>query len=167
MILTVLSFLLIASYTVGVCVSTHGIPNSISESYYKIKHKFWFAVATIGTASMLMPSILERTPESFQFLAFLMCAGLCFVGVAPNFKAGLDRPVHIVATTIAALCSQIWVALTCPWLLLVWLAWLLYIGVRIKQVWNGDWWYSLVLCKPLFWAEIICFSMVYFELIIM
>lgn len=160
MILILLSLSIITSY-VGVMVFRLGVPYSISDTYYSLEHKIWFGFSMIGTAVLLMPAILDRTPESFQFLAFLMCAGLCFVGVAPNFKAGLDRHVHIVATSIAALCSQVWVALTLPWLLLVWLAWFLYIGVRIKQVWNGNLWYSFVRCKPLFWAEVIAFGMVY------
>lgn len=160
MILIFLSLAIITSY-VGVMIFRLGVPYSISDTYYSLEHKIWFGFSMIGTAVLLMPAILDRTPESYQFLAFLMCAGLCFVGVAPNFKAGLDRPVHIVATSIAALCSQVWVALTLPWLLLVWLAWFLYIGVRIKQVWNGNLWYSFVRCKPLFWAEVIAFGMVY------
>lgn len=162
MILTVLSFLLIASYTVGVCVSTHGIPNSISESYYKIKHKFWFAVATIGTASMLMPSILERTPESYQFLAFLMCAGLCFVGVAPNFKTGLDRPVHIVATTIAALCSQAWVLLAQPWIMVLWIVYVMWIVFNFnKSSLMLSFYNRLTSTKPLFYAEVVMIITVY------
>lgn len=164
MILIFLSLAIITFY-VGVMIFRNGIPYSISDTYYSLEHKVWFGFSMIATALLLMPAILERTPESYQFLAFLMCAGLCFVGVAPNFKAGLDRPVHITATTISALCSQAWVALTCPWLLLIWFAWLLYIGVRIKQVWNGNWWYSFVNCEPLFWAEIICFSVVYANLL--
>lgn len=164
MILILLSLFIIASY-VGVMLFKNGIPYSISDTYYSLEHKAWFGFSMIGTAVLLMPSILERTPESYQLLAFLMCAGLCFVGAAPNFKAGMDRPIHIIATSIAALSSQIWVALTCPYLLLVWLAWFLYIGVKIKQVWNGDLWNSFVKCKPLFWAEVIAFGMVYIALI--
>ena len=160
MILIFLSLAIITSY-VGVMIFRNGIPYSISDTYYSLEHKVWFGFSMISSALLLMPAILECTPESYQFLAFLMCAGLCFVGVAPNFMEGLDRPVHIVATTIAALCSQVWVALTLPWLLLVWIAWLAYVGVRLRQVWDGDLWYSFVKCKPLFWAEVIAFGMVY------
>lgn len=165
MILILLSLLIIASYT-GVMIYRNGIPYSISDTYYSLQHRFWFGFSMITTALMLMPAILERTPESYQFTAFLMCAGLCFVGVAPNFKEGLDRPIHIAATTVAALSSQAWIALTEPAMLLIWVGWILYVSVRLKQVWDGDLWYSFVLCKPLFWAEIIAFGMVYAELVI-
>lgn len=165
MILILLSIAVILTY-VGVMVKRNGIPYSISDTYYSLEHKLWFGFTMTATALLLMPALLSATPESYQFTAFLMCGALLFVGAAPNFKAGMDRPVHIVATTIAALNSQIWIALTCPCLLLVWIAWALYVGVRLKQVWNGDLWYSFVLCKPLFWAEVIAFGMVYAEVMV-
>lgn len=165
MILILLSIAVILTY-VGVMVKRNGIPYSISDTYYSLEHKLWFGFTMTATALLLMPALLSATPENYQFTAFLMCGALLFVGAAPNFKARMDRPVHIVATTIAALNSQIWIALTCPCLLLVWIAWALYVGVRLKQVWNGNLWYSFVLCKPLFWAEVIAFGMVYGTLFI-
>lgn len=165
MILIILSMTVIFIY-VGVMVKRNGIPYSISDTYYSLEHKLWFGFTMVATALLLMSPLLSATPESYQFTAFLMCGALLFVGAAPNFKAGMDRPVHIAATAIAALNSQIWIALTFPWLMLVWIAWILYVGVRLKQVWNGDLWYSFVLCKPLFWAEIIAFGMIYLSLLI-
>lgn len=106
----------------------------------------------------------QNTPEIYQFLAFLMCAGLCFVGVAPNFKNGLDRPIHIAGASIAGLCSQIWTTLEEPFALFMWLAWILYIGISIKKNWKGDLISCFVKCKPLFWAEVIAFAIVYFTL---
>lgn len=160
MTLILLSLAVILTY-VGVMVYRNGIPYSISDTFYSLQHKFWFGFTMAATSLLLMPSLLPATPESYQFTAFLMCGSLLFVGAAPNFKAGLDRPVHIAATTVAALCSQIWVALTQPCLLLAWIAWALYVGVRLRQIWNGSLWNSFVLCKPLFWAEAIAFGMVY------
>ena len=109
-LLTVLSLLLIVSYTIGVCAYTRGIPYSISETYYKIKHKFWFAVATIGTAALLMPAILEVTREQYQFLAFLACVGMILTGAAPNFREGIERKIHIAGAFICLVFSQLWVA---------------------------------------------------------
>lgn len=161
MILIILSMSVILIY-VGVMVfKTKEIPYSISDTYYSLEHKLWFGFTMTATAILLIPALLSATPERYQFTAFLMCGALLFVGAAPNFKAGMDRPVHIVFTTIAVLNSQIWVALTQPYLLLVWIAWILYVGVRLKQVWDGDLLHSFVLCKPLFWAEVIAFGMVY------
>lgn len=165
MILILLSLAIFLTY-VGVMIKRNGIPYSISDTYYSLEHKMWFGFSMIATAVIVMPEILDRTPEEYQFVAFLMCAGLCFVGTAPNFKVSIDRPIHITATTIAGLSSQIWIALTVPWLLLVWVVWLVYVGVRLKQVWSGSFWNSFVKCKPLFWAEIIAFGMIYLSLLI-
>lgn len=165
MTLIIISFLIITSY-VGVMIYRKGIPYSISDTYYSLEHKVWFGFSMIATALLLMPSILDRTPENFQFLAFLMCAGICFVGVAPNFKAGIDRPVHIVSTVISAVCSQLWLALVItPYSLLVWLVWLAYEVIMVKKVWNGHFINSFILTKPLFWAEAIAFLSVYIGLI--
>lgn len=165
MILIIISFLIITSY-VGVMINRQGIPYSISDTYYSLKHKLWFGFTMIFTAGLLMPSILNRTPETYQFTAFLMCAGLFFVGLAPNFRKGMDRPIHIGATTVAAICSQVWVVLSQPFVLIIWLAWIAYIIVRIRQVWNGVLWTSFVICKPLFWAEVIAFFTIYLSLFI-
>ena len=127
MILIILSMAVILTY-VGVMVyKTKEIPYSISDTYYSLEHKLWFGFTMTATALLLMPALLSATPESYQFTAFLMCGALLFVGAAPNFKAGMDRPVHIADTVIAALNSQIWVALTCPWMS----------PVRQAMVWAG------------------------------
>lgn len=166
MILIILSLAIIATYVL-VMIFKKGIPYSISDTYYSLEHKLWFGISMAATALLLMPSVLDLTPSSYQFTAFLMCAGLIFVGAAPNFKAGLDRPVHISATSVAALNSQIWIALTEPWLLLIWIALIVYLAIKLKQVWNGNLKQSFVLCKPLFWAEITMFAMMYIELLLM
>lgn len=159
--LIILSLIVIASY-VGVMIRRNGIPYSISDTYYSLEHKAWFGFSIISTALLLMPSILERTPESYQFLAFLMCAGLCFVGVAPNFKAGLDRPVHIVATTIAALCSQVWVVLTQPWIMALWIVYVMWIVFNFNKSSPMLSFYNrLTSTKPLFYAEVVMIITVY------
>lgn len=166
MILILLSLAIILTYVGVMIFKTKGIPYSISDTYYSLEHKVWFGFSMITTALLLMPAILNRTPESYQFLAFLMCAALCFVGVAPNFKAGMDRPVHIVSTVISAVCSQLWLALVItPYSLLVWLVWLAYEVIMVKKVWNGHFINSFILTKPLFWAEAIAFLSVYIGLI--
>lgn len=166
MILVAASFIIIALY-VGAMIFKLGIPYSISDTYYSLEHKFWFGFTMCATALLLMPAILERTPDNLQFLAFLMCAALCFVGVSPNFKKGLDRPVHITSTTICAVCSQLWVGLVfTTWMYLIWLIWLAYVIIMIKRLWNGHLINSFIYTKPLFWGEITAFLTVYIGLIL-
>lgn len=164
MILILISLAIILTY-VGVMVKRNGIPYSISDTFYALEHKLWFGATMWLTSLLLMPSILNFTPDSYQFLAFLMCAGLMFVGVAPNFKQGFERPIHIGATCVSSLSSQMWVILTQPLLMLVWVAWFVYIGIILKRNWDGNLWSSFVKCKPLFWAEVTAFAMVYIALL--
>lgn len=164
MILIVLSLSIILAY-VGIMIAGEGIPYSISATYYSLKHKAWFGISMWLTSLLLLPAILDRTPESIQFSAFLMCAGLCFVGVAPNFREEVEHKIHVAGTCVSALFSQVWVAAMQPWLLLLWLLWIVYIGIRMPKEWTGDVFSSFVACKPLFWAEIIAFATVYCALL--
>lgn len=160
-LLTVLSLLLIVSYTIGVCAYTRGIPYSISETYYKIKHKFWFAVATIGTAALLMPAILEVTPESYQFLAFLACVGMILTGAAPNFREGIEKRIHIAGAFMCLVFSQWWAASLYPFLLILWLLYLIYTVIGIKGNWKGNFIQAFILTKPMFFVEITAIVSVY------
>lgn len=166
-LLTVLSFLLIASYTIGVCISTHGIPYSISETYYKIKHKFWFAVATIGTAALLMPAILEVTPEQYQFLAFLACVGMILTGAAPNFREGIEKKIHTAGAVMCLVFSQLWIAFLYPVLLLLWILYLIYTAIDMNHKWKGNFIQAFIYTKPMFFIEITAIVSVYLCLMLL
>lgn len=166
-LLTVLSLLLIVSYTVSVCVYTKGIPYSISETYYKIKHKFWFAVATIGTAALLMPAILEVTPEQYQFLAFLACVGMIFTGAAPNFREGTERKIHIAGAAMCLVFSQLWVAFLYPFILQLWTLYIIYTALDMKRKWKGNFIQAFIYTKPMFFIEITAIVSVYLCLMLL
>lgn len=152
--LTIISALIIASYTAAVCIKVKGIPYSISATFYALEHKWLFCATMIITAGLLMPVILQKTPESYQFTAFLSCVGMIMVGAAPHFKEGLEKKIHTVGAVLCLLFSQVWVLLTCPLLLLVWLGYLAYTVVMMINKWNGNFISSFILTKPMFWVEI-------------
>lgn len=164
--LTILSALIIAAYTIAVCIKCKGIPYSISETYYKIEHKMWFGVTMVLTACLLMPAILEVTPDSYQFTAFLACVGMIMTGIAPNFREGVDRKVHTVGAVLCLLFSQVWVGLTCPWMLLLWIGYFAYTTGAMKKHWNGNFISAFLLTKPMFWVEITALVATYVILII-
>lgn len=164
--LTILSALLIATYTAAVCIKTGGIPYSISETYYKIEHKYWFGSTMVLTACMLMPAILDVTPDSYQFTAFLACAGMIMTGVAPNFREGIDRKIHTAGAVLCLVFSQVWVGLTLPWMLLVWVAYLVYTVWMMARNWTGYFTGSFLSTKPMFWAEIVALLATYVTLLI-
>lgn len=165
--LIILSALCIASYTAAVCIKLGGVPASISTTFYKLEHKLWFGATMWLTAGLLMPAILESTPGWYQFSAFLACIGMMFVGVAPNFREGLDRPVHITGVILCILFSQVWVLLTCPWVLLVWFGYLAYTAWGMKKYWKGNFISAYLLTKPMFWVEIMALLATYVTLFIL
>ena len=162
----ILSALLISTYTAAVCIKGQGVPYSISETYYKIEHKYWFGSTMVLTACMLMPAILDVTPDSYQFTAFLACAGMIMTGVAPNFREGIDRKIHTVGAVICLLFSQVWVGLTCPWMLLLWVWYLAYTAIGLWRNWNGYFIGSFLSTKPMFWVEIVALLTTYVTLLI-
>lgn len=164
--LTIISALLIAAYTVAVCIKCKGIPYSISETYYKIEHKMWFGVTMVLTACLLMPAILEVTPDSYQFTAFLACAGMIMTGIAPNFREGIEKKIHTSGAVLCLVFSQMWVALTCPWVLLVWVLYLVYTVVMMIKNRTGYFTGTFLGTKPMFWVEITALVATYVTLII-
>ena len=165
-VLTILSALIISTYTAAVSVKGKGVPYSISETYYKIEHKTWFGTTMVLTACLLMPAILEVTPDSYQFTAFLACAGMIATGIAPNFREGIEKRVHTTGAVLCLLFSQVWVALICPWMLLVWVGYLAYTAIGIKRNWTGYFIGSFLSTKPMFWVEIIALASTYVTLLI-
>lgn len=165
-ILIILSALCIATYTAAVCIKFGGVPASISGTFYKLGHKLWFGATMWLTAGLLMPAILEITPNSYQFTAFLACAGMMLVGAAPNFREGIDKKVHTTGAVLCILFSQVWVGLTCPWMLLVWIAYLAYTAWGMKKHWKGNVISAFLLTKPMFWVEVVALLATYVTLFI-
>lgn len=164
--LTIISLVVIAAYTAAVCVKGKGIPYSISATFYSLAHKWWFGATMVLTAGLLMPAILEVTPESYQFTAFLACVGMIMTGTAPHFKEGTEKKVHTVGAVLCLLFSQVWVGLTCPWMLLLWIAYIGYTVWGIYKSWNGNFKASFILTKPMFWVEITALVATYVTLFI-
>lgn len=163
---TIISTLLIVAYTASVCIKCKGIPYSISATFYSLTHKWWFGITMVLTAGLLMPAILEVTPESYQFTAFLACVGMIMTGAAPHFKEGTEKKVHTVGAVLCLLFSQVWVALTFPWTLLMWVGYFAYTTGAMKKHWNGNFKASFILTKPMFWVEITALVATYVTLFI-
>lgn len=164
-ILIIVSALCVAAYTAAVCVKCKGVPYSISETFYKLDHKLWFGATMFLTAGLLMPAILEMTPESYQFTAFLACAGMMLVGAAPNFREGIERPIHIAGAILCLVFSQVWVALTCPWFLLVWIVYVIYTVAMMARHVSDRALSDFLRTKPMFWVEVTALVVTYMVLL--
>lgn len=84
--LYLLSLLTLVAY-IGYALKVCGLPASLSDTYYILKEKHrpsWlFQLAMVLCPMLLVPVWLELSSDSVQFLSFLACGGLMFVGTAP------------------------------------------------------------------------------------
>lgn len=99
-------------------ISKHGVPDMVSSIYYMMdKHGWVFQVYIIMFAALMMVCLLD-SGLGVQCLAFLSCAGLMFVGVAPRFLDESERKVHKTAAIVSAVASVGW-CLTVDWKIVV------------------------------------------------
>lgn len=108
-ILFTISLLLILGFTVWACIRIGYMPDCLSRTYYLLPSHGWiFQAAMIAGGIALLPAWLEVSPTAWQFLAFLSCAGIMFVGAAPMFLRKPQTAIHYTATVIAALSAMVW-----------------------------------------------------------
>lgn len=147
--------LVIASYTASVCIKAHGVPNSISATFYALAHKYWFRFTMWVTPMLLMPAILEVSRPNTEFPAFLALVGMIMVGCAPDYvRDPFQRKLHVSGAIMCILFSQLWVAFNWWPALFVWLAYLAYTGIAIGRQKEGVFIYRFLQTKPMFWVEI-------------
>lgn len=114
-ILSIISFLLLGGFLL-LSFMRFGAPDMISDIYYqlqnctgsevignKTKHNYGllFTFIMFFTAITMMVCTLD-TGKGIQFLAFLGCGGLMFVGAAPNYLDADAYPIHKVGALVAA-----------------------------------------------------------------
>ena len=161
--LILISFMTIATYTTIVTIKS-GIPYSISETYYRINHKKWFAFVMLFTAITLLPAALENSTENSQFLIFLSVVGMGVVGLSPNFIYGekSERIAHYIGSGMLLIFSQCWVRCNLPWALICWIVYVMWIVFNFNKSDPEQSFYDrLVSTKPVFYAEIIVMITVY------
>lgn len=162
MCLVIVSLVVFLAYLVGV-ICVFGIPASISDTYYLLEKKrkglgWLFTAMCWIVGGLLLPALLDMTPDSYQFSAFLACTGLMFVGAAPQFKLSLTGSVHYGSAAVCVIFSQLWTALTWWWVLLpVWLSYIVCTTIAIKRQKEGVFWFKFRRTKPMFWIEIASF----------
>lgn len=147
MITTIIATIIFVSY-VSLCCWKYGIPETLSDTFYKVGSLFSIIIWIVG--SLILPDIIDQTGSDIKLIPFLIVAGLVFVGAAPHFKS-YERCVHIAGASIAGISSQLWIILyNHPLLLLGWL--LLLPFIKKKEI--------------IFYAEMICMGMIIIGLLI-
>lgn len=162
LILSFLSFILYISYIISVIiVNGNKIPIHLSQSYYILKNGWLFTLFMFLIMFLTIIPLMEIIPIKYQFLAFLSCASIGFIGASPNFLEDLEGRVHKIGAVIAIICSQVLVYLCHPIILLTWLV--LLISLLLYYIYNK----SLQGSNVLFWVEILSFINVYLLLFIL
>ena len=96
-----LTLLLIALYSRNM-----GRPTMISEIYYGMGRSLLMPCLLVALALSFMPTMLDLRGQ--QWLAFLTCMGLAFVGAAPAYLSQGERSVHKGAAILAAVAGTLW-----------------------------------------------------------
>lgn len=114
-ILSVISFLLLGGFML-LSAMRFGVPAMISDVYYQLqnctgsevigdknkRNYGWVFTAVMVTCAILMLIPMLDSGKGIQFLAFLGCAGLMFVGAAPNYLDADAYPIHKGGALVAA-----------------------------------------------------------------
>ena len=141
------------------------IPYSLSNTYYMYKEKkewlkYLFPIVMFLTSGFLLPAWLEATEGSvWQFLSFLTCASIMFVGAAPNFKdTNIESKIHEIAAICAAVFSILWsIIVVGSWEFII--MWLLYfIAIALLT--------DTLKKSYIFWLEMAAFISLFSNLII-
>lgn len=84
----------------------NGRPTMISEIYYGTGRSLLLPCLLVALALSFLPLMLDLGGQ--QWLAFLTCMGLAFVGAAPAYLSEGERPVHKGASILAAIAGTLW-----------------------------------------------------------
>lgn len=167
MILTIISLLIFVVY-LFFAIKRYGIPTSLSETYYllggepfnRLKASI-FTFALWAMAIILLPVMIDVTPDQWRFLAFLALAGICFVGAAPEFMDEFEGKVHTISAITAACFGLLWALAVCKQ------TGLISLGVSAFAVLVAALMTDTFKSSRTFWLEMIAFGTVYLSTMLM
>ena len=145
--LAIISAIVIALYLI-VMAKLHGIQPSISDNYYVSRHPWTFTLVMWLVAFTMLPPMLSATSETWQFTAFLSCAGIAFVGAAAAYRQSMTNTVHIAGAATAGLMAIVWAYTICSPLPTIAILTAAYILLAVRR-------------HKIYWAEITAFAMTY------
>lgn len=125
-ILSIISFLLLGGFLL-LAAMRFGVPSMVSDVYYQLqnctgsevvgdkrkRNYGWIFTAVMVTCAILMMVCMLDTGKGVQFLAFIGCVGLMFVGFAPNYLDADDYTIHKVGALVAAVGCVGWCLSVC------------------------------------------------------
>ena len=155
--LYIMSLLVFILYIV-IILKIFGVLPSISDSYYALKKHNILALFTFfcwGTAFPLMIHWIELVPDDWNFLPFLACGSLMFVGASPAFRdLELERKVHSISAVICAIAAYTWTFLYGS----------IFLGINFILL--SAVLYFILKRNKTYWLELIAFINIYTQLLI-
>lgn len=129
--------LLSIAYNTYIICKYKRIPESLSETSYMLgKDKWLFISYCVITGGLMLPLLLDITPENFQCFPFFICGGLIMAGASPLYRNGLDKYVHYVSAMFAFISFLIYLGIY-NWLMLLTVILLLcfyYVAIDKKTI---------------------------------
>lgn len=114
-----------------------GIPESLSSTYYALGKRGWvFQLVMAAVAFLLAVVWLPLCEEGYEWTAFLSCASLLFVAVAPAFRLSLEGAVHYTSAVVCCVCAVLWQVLEGLWDVTLWLC---FAGGMLSLMWKDKW----------------------------
>lgn len=155
--LYIISIVTFITYTVIVALFFKFLP-SISDSHYKIKEYTNAPVFTLFcwlTAFPLLIYWIEYSKNDWNFLPFIACGALMFVGASPAFKNyELERKVHSISAVICLVSSYAWSLFFGS----------MYLGISFLILSIPL--YFIISKNKIYWIEIIAFVNIYTQLLL-
>lgn len=169
-ILSIISSLLLGGFLL-LAAMRFGVPSMVSDVYYQLqgctgsevigdkrkRNYGWLFTFVMVTCAVLMMVCMLDTGKGVQFLAFLGCGGLAFVGCAPNYL-GDESKVHKIAALVAAAGCVGWCLSVCWWVTaIIAILYILYVAYAFHlyeelAISKRHW-----LAKPWYWLEVSAF----------
>lgn len=115
-VLSIISFLMLGGFLL-LAAMRFGVPAMVSDVYYQLQNCMgsevvgdkrkqnygWVFTLIMFVSAILMLIPLLDSGKGIQFLAFLGCAGLMFVGFAPHYLDSNEHAIHKSAAVTAAI----------------------------------------------------------------
>jgi hypothetical protein len=133
-----LGFILLFSYIGYITWKDKKIPFSISQTVHSLdeKNKWLFSLIMFFVGMLIAPQLfIMMQPLDYEILAFMTVLGLFGVGADPLDDDEKDI-IHYVSAVLMGVASQMIVWLTIPWLMVLWLPYVLYTMYMDDGRWN-------------------------------
>jgi hypothetical protein len=137
-ILFILGFVLLFSYIGYIVFKDKRIPFSISQTVNSLDsdNKWLFTVIMFIVAMLIVPQLfVMMQPFDYDILAFMTALGLMGVGADPLDDDEKDV-MHYVSAFIMGVASQMIVWIVFPWMMTLWIPYVLYTMYMDDGRWN-------------------------------